>query len=156
MPVECKARFDEKLMKYGLPKENHLVIIQIGKNDSCFEKGEHLTSPEKFKQNLSKILLIAKENVNKIAFLSCAPIEEEKLQPYDKELGMSWKLETTNKYSNIIKEFCEKNNCLFIDIWTAFENSKEQLLEDGLHPNTAGHALIAEVVEKKLKEKGWI
>lgn len=53
-------------------------------------------------------------------------------------------------YVNAIKTVCEKYNVSLIDLYTELEldpsseETREYYMEDGLHPNTAGHRLISE------------
>ncbi len=52
---------------------------------------------------------------------------------------------------------CKENNVDFIDIKTEFiRRDYKKLLEDGVHPNTEGHKVIYEIVEKFLSSKSII
>ncbi len=52
--------------------------------------------------------------------------------------------ENIKNYKNTMKDICEKHNIPFLDIFGLLTNED---LEDGLHPNSAGHKKIFEVVK---------
>ena len=55
----------------------------------------------------------------------------------------------TVNYNNIIKKVCEKEKVLFIDI---LDKIVDKDFYDGLHPNSAGHQKIFEIVKVFLIE----
>jgi len=57
---------------------------------------------------------------------------------------VSYKNKDVIEYSQIIKEFCDKNNLPFIDIYDILNMDD---LEDGLHPNSIGHEKIFQKVK---------
>ena len=65
---------------------------------------------------------------------------------------------TLGDYVNAVKEICEKYGVDVIDLYGELdldpgaEETREYYMEDGLHPNTAGHRLIAEFLEHALIE----
>ncbi len=50
-------------------------------------------------------------------------------------------------YKNAQKDFAENNNVQFFDTWELFENHKELMCYDGIHPNEEGYKVLSE---------GWI
>ncbi|MBE6584594.1 MAG: hypothetical protein E7649_06445, partial [Ruminococcaceae bacterium] len=63
---------------------------------------------------------------------------------------------TLEDYVNAIKEVCQKYGVDVIDMYSELDldpsadETREYYMEDGLHPNTAGHRLIAEFLEHAL------
>ena len=56
------------------------------------------------------------------------------------------------KIRNAIKETCDLYKIKYIDIKDEFGKAEgSNLLEDGLHPNDAGHELIAKLLSEKIK-----
>jgi len=152
LDVECKSFLQGHGVSYYTLKDN-IIIFDVGGNDAALIKGKPFVKLEDTKQNISKLVSIAKKYTQRIAFVSLTSVDETKANPYLPEHDYGYTNENSLKYFNAIKEFCEKNNVLFIDI---LNHINKELLEDGLHPNAKGHQLIAELVEKALKEKGWI
>lgn len=151
--AECKVRLASGEAKRWLGKEENIIIIETGKNDARIENGKVFISSDEFRENLKKILEIAKKYADNVAFIGCSgPLDEEETIEWDElpNLTISYTNESNEKYSNIIKEFCEENSALFIDIYTPLNQSKEKFLADGLHLNERGHKIVAEIVEKEL------
>ncbi len=57
-------------------------------------------------------------------------------------------------YAEAILEICKKRDVKVIDLFkiNPLDSSDESLVPDGLHPNDAGHAIMAEVIGKVLLE----
>jgi lysophospholipase L1-like esterase len=53
-----------------------------------------------------------------------------------------------------LKDYCEKNNLLYLDYFSAVVDDKGMLkldlADDGLHPNKAGFAIMAPLAEKAI------
>jgi len=63
----------------------------------------------------------------------------------------SYKNEYIRKYDEIIKTVCEENKINFVEVFRKFkELNYQNLLDDGLHPNSAGHQKIFEIVKDSL------
>lgn len=123
-----------------------IIIFDIGTNDTQFIHSENsIRFPkEKFKQNIEKLIELAKKYSNKIIFIGITCVDESKTSPYSWNKDKSWKNEYVKEYSNIIKKVCKQNNIYFIDIINLLNNKD---LDDGLHPNDNGHKKIAEEVK---------
>jgi len=60
--------------------------------------------------------------------------------------------ENIKKYSEIMKDVCQRNNILFLDV--GLLNNKD--FDDGLHPNATGHEKIFIKVRDFLIANKWI
>ncbi len=130
-----------------------IFIFEIGINDSQFIHSENAfnISLGELNKNVQELINIAQKFSSKIVFVGLTPVEEVKVNPIPWNLDMSYKNEYIQKYDQIIKQVCEKNNVYFIEIfedWIKLDYKK--LLEDGLHPNSAGHQKIFETVKNFL------
>jgi lysophospholipase L1-like esterase len=142
--VELKARTTPEF------KSENIVIFAIGINDSQFvhSEGKHGVSIDKFKDNIQKLISLAQKFSSKIIFVGLTPVDETKTTPIPWNADKSYKNGYIKKYNEVIKKVCEENKIYFIEI---FEKLKElnyqELLEDGLHPNSSGHQKIFEIVK---------
>lgn len=66
--------------------------------------------------------------------------------------GIYYSNENLKKYIGIMKDVCQRNNVLFLDI----EELANEDFDDGLHPNAIGHEKIFIQVRDFLTEKRWI
>lgn len=141
---ECKVRIEQKY------KESDVIIIQTGLNDSEFiySKNSSRVSIKNFENNIQKLTNIVQKFSSKIIFAGLTPVEEVKVNPIPWNSDESYKNEYIQKYDQIIKQVCKKNNVHFIEIfedWLKLDYKK--LLEDGVHPNSVGHQKIFETVK---------
>jgi len=141
---EAKQRFKLK------ERDDRIIIFSIGINDSQFviSKNDLRTKPEKFTENIQKLIGLAKKFNSKIAFLGLTPVDELKTTPTSWDRDKTYKNENVRKYNEIIKSVCKENNISFIEIFEKWIKSDyKKLLEDGLHPNSEGHQKIFEIVK---------
>jgi len=147
--VDLLERFEFET-KQRLKEENGIIIFQIGINDSQFVISQNnlRTSPEKFKENIQKLINIAKKLSSKIVFLGLTPVEDERVNPIPWAPEKSYRNEYVKEYNEIIKSTCSKNKIPFIEIFEEWvKRDYKSLLEDGAHPNSEGHQKIFETVK---------
>jgi lysophospholipase L1-like esterase len=141
LTAECKIR------------KPHLIICQVGANDSMREGSETnptATSLEAFEQNIRTIIAEAKSLAD-VMFISIFPIDEAKTQPvFWGEFYYS--LKDIKAYTDKTKQVCEELNVPYIDIfnkWISMDYAP-YLHSDGLHANSAGHQFIFEQLRTKI------
>ena len=136
---ECEARHPS------------IVIIGIGSNDSsCRDKfKKYFISPDNFLENLKKLKKIVNLFTKKFIFIGLTAVDESKTIPAPFGRKLFYRNENIEKYNKIIKKFCEENDLPFIEMYDLLD--KEDL-EDGLHPNSAGHEKIFQRVKDYLLE----
>ena len=147
------ARFEFEAKQRIKEKEETIIIFLIGTNDSQFviSKNNLRTLPDKFRENIQQLIYLAKKLTPKILFVGLTPVDESKTTPIPWNTDKIYKNENIQKYNEIIKSVCKKNNIYFIDTFSTWIKSDyKKLLEDGLHPNLEGHREIFETVKKFL------
>ena len=146
-------RFEFETKQRLKESEETIIVFAIGINDSCFVHSEnsHRVPINKFKENIQKLTDLAKKFSSKIIFVGLTPVDETKTTPIPRDINKSYKNENIRKYNEIIKSVCEENEILFIEIFEDWiKLNYENLLEDGLHPNSEGHKKIFESVKEFL------
>jgi len=149
--IETKERFEEE--------EKPIIIFAIGINDSYFveTKGSVEVLLDKFRENIQKIIDLAKNFSSKIIFIGFTPVEEEKVSPMPWAPDKTYSNESIKKYNDTIKEICKANKVYFIEIFERLiAINYQELLEDGAHPNSRGHQKIYEIVRDSLLENNLI
>jgi len=136
-------------------REPEVIIFAIGINDAQYLLKENMVrvSTDNFKSNIVQLVDGAKKFTDKIIFLSCSPVDEDKTNPIPWHPNINYNNNRIEEKNNIIKTICLQYNLQFIDIYKEFlkHNNYKELLFDGLHPNEFGHQLIFEIVKEKLK-----
>lgn len=152
-------RFESEA-KDRIKKNTEMIIVfAIGINDSYFihSQNEFRTSPEKFKDNVNKLIRLAEKFSSKIVFVGLTPVDESRTAPIPWDVDKSYINENIEKYNKILKETCRNENIHFIEIfdnWMKFDY--KSLLEDGAHPNSEGHKRLFETVKDFLISKNII
>ena len=129
---------------------DYIFIFSIGKNDvRWFKKRENkVVEINEYKNNIKKIINIARGFSDKILFVGYPRIEEEKVNPWNEgEKKSYYENEALEMYDDKLKESCRQENVSYIH--TRDLLSKEDL-SDGLHPNANGHKKIFERVKDEL------
>ncbi len=131
-----------------------VLIFSIGVNDANFvrSKKAFMVTPQKFKTNLKKLTNIAKKlKSSEIVFVGLTPVDDPKLDPIPWATHLSVKNSDVEHYNDVIKSFCDENKIHFVDVFSQLISlNYRKLLEDGIHPNSAGHEKIFEIVKDYL------
>lgn len=143
------ARFESEAKIRGADA----IIFQTGGNDASYEHipGNYLVLPDKFKLNLEEIIKRAKQITKNIIFMDLKNCDESKTMPVS-WIDIYYTNENIIKYSEIMKDVCQKNGIDFLDI-APLDNDD---FDDGLHPNASGHEKIFKQVKDFLITKKWI
>ena len=115
-----------------------IIIFAIGVNDSAYLKSEkdNWVPIKDFKENLKILNKKANTFTKNVVFVGLTQVDESKTLPIPWEENIFYKNEEVKKYNQTIKDLCEKNDLLFIETYDLLDKDD---LEDGLHPNSAGH-----------------
>jgi lysophospholipase L1-like esterase len=124
-----------------------VVVILAGTNDIAGNTGP--SSLEAIEDNLKSMAELAKVNDIRVVLASVMPIcdyirPQTTRRPPEKIIALnSW-----------IKDYAAKNKLVYLDYHTAMLDDKQMLKQeitnDGLHPNDAGYDLIAPLAEKAI------
>ncbi len=149
--AECKARYSESV-EY---EEEFIIIFSIGINDTQFihDRDSIRTSEKKFKENIKRLIDIAKNFTPSVIFTSFTPVDDSKTAPIPWNTNKSYKMNIISKYNGILESTCKENKIPFIDVFNRFlKMDYKKLTDDGLHPNSKGHEKISEIVKKFLTD----
>lgn len=138
-------RFDKSVMAY----HPSWVTLNFGLNDAWQDKGEDGPSRipiNQFEKNMSYFIDKIKAQNGRVIILTPNPIGKK----FER-----WRYEKVKAYKKVIKKLARKNNIYRIDTWKLFytfvrnkQDGIDFLLPDGIHPNDAGHELIAAAITK--------
>ena len=134
-------RFETELKNRYNNTDNFILIFSFGIKDSLFlnEDNNYINI---FKNNLTQIIFMSKKYTNDILFVGLINPnnEHEKRKNYD--------LNNVLKIDNCIEKTCKENSINYIKLKDKI--TKEELSEDGLHPNNRGYAKIGKIILKKI------
>jgi len=123
-----------------------VVVILAGTNDIAENTGP--TTLAAIEDNLASMVDLAKRNGIRVVLSSLLPALQ---YPWKPELAPVEKIRALNDW---IKDYAAKEGLVFLDYHSAMANDKRglraELSEDGVHPNQAGYAVMAPLVEKAI------
>jgi len=137
-----------------LEKNPDMVVIWVGVNDVWHKRSYGTgTDPDKFEKFYTAI--IKKLRAKNIKVVLCTPAVIGEKTDFSNELDGD-----LNRYSSIIRDIAQKNNCMLVDLRKAFLNynllnnkeNKEMgiLTTDRVHLNQKGNQLVADEMMKVL------
>jgi lysophospholipase L1-like esterase len=136
------------------------VVILAGTNDLAGNTGP--MTLEEIEGNLASMAELAKTNSIKTVFASVLPISDYE-QRDGKPIIQSTRRapEKIRALNEWMKAYAARNKLIYLDYYSAMMDDKgflrEDLSEDGLHPNAKGYAIMAPLAEasiaKALKSK---
>lgn len=141
------ARLEAEIEARQSTSWQFVFVFAYGTNDSRTLDGESQTTIEQLRANTKQIIKVASTYSPRILFVGAPPISVP-------ELG--FKLHRYNdaligQYSEVIRGVAETEGVSFMATRPAYEASADSLFAaDGLHPNDAGHELIASLVRPEL------
>jgi lysophospholipase L1-like esterase len=126
-----------------------IIIIAIGINDSQYikSKNDQRVPLNIFESNLLEIINQARKFTKEIIFVGPTNVDEAKTLPIPWNTDRNYSHKNISLYDGKIKEICEKNKLLFVEMMDLLDNND---LEDGLHPNAEGHEKIYQRVKDYL------
>jgi lysophospholipase L1-like esterase len=127
-----------------------IIIIAIGTNDSSYlsqDQDNTLVSLNGFESNLKKIMEIAASG--KIIFVGLSHVDEKLVSPLTgSTTGKCYSNKTIERFDQEIKHITTRTDNVFVSL---LEHVQLHHLDDGLHPNAAGHEIITTEVVRALK-----
>lgn len=133
-----------------------VVVILAGTNDISGNTGP--TTIEAIENNLMSIAELATANKIKVVFASVLPVSD-----YNKRSNGEPIIRTQQRppakileLNNWIKDYAARNGYTYLDYFSAMVDEKgflkEDLANDGLHPNAKGYAIMSPLAEESIKK----
>ena len=159
---DALARMDRDVLAHQ-PK---IVVIQFGINDSAIDvwknppAREPRISQNEFEENLRTIIVQARAAGASPILMTANPLRwTSKLKelygnpPYDVSRSDGFEAPTLVGYNEIVRELAAELRVPLVDIHKEFQrHDTDNLLLDGMHPNDAGHELIAQRLVPIIRE----
>ena len=157
--AELLGRIQNELSARAKSARKLIVLLSVGVNDSknTDGQGSHLVNIATYKQNIEKILAIFSEAGASVIAYGFTPVDETKTSPYAgyAALPADYFINSRIKeFENVFIRVAAKKGAQTLPL---FEQAVQEswvhnfLYNDGLHPNSAGHAWLA----KKIKSILW-
>ncbi|WP_417392132.1 SGNH/GDSL hydrolase family protein [Gimesia sp.] len=163
---QAVARFEKDVLQH----DPDLVVIQYGINDSAVDvwrdppATQSRVSVEQYAANLRKMIRQLKEKQLDVILMTPNSLRwiprMQKLYgkpPYDPEDVQGFNV-LLKSYAAAVRKIAKEEHVPLVDVYAAFENYDKQpnqaadnLLLDGMHPNTKGQKLVADLLLPQIK-----
>jgi lysophospholipase L1-like esterase len=156
---DLNGRLSEEYQRRCWTSQDNLVIIAVGTNDTRSEGQPdfYVNSPENFQYELFNLGQQLRNTTKNVVILGLSDIDETKMNPCEwSDLPNYWERSRVKLFNAKLKQWAESKGYDFVDLYQATSSDPDFItdkLEDGLHPNDAGHELIANVVFEAIKDK---
>ena len=122
------------------------IVFAIGINDAQFliPQQRNRVPIDSFKQNMITLIGKSKNSAKRTVLVGLTKVDEKKTTPIPWNLDKEYRNEHIQQYDSCLREISSTHSIDYIDLSRILANED---LADGLHPNTAGHKKIYEVVK---------
>lgn len=145
------ARMENETKVRIWPKDITLVVVAVGVNDARQYKNRAEVDEYDFQKTIEKLISTATKIADKVLFVGVSAVNEQQTNPWPfSSRKAQWSNNRINLFEDIVKQCAGISKTSFVPIHDRFLaqlEAGEKLLSDGLHPNEAGHVLIAELVK---------
>jgi lysophospholipase L1-like esterase len=132
-----------------------VFVFAYGANDSAFLALEErfVTPKDAFKTALKNMVALAHKYDGEALFVTITPVVEEK-NSTPNHRGKVRTNKYVEEYNAVIQEVVEEENVHMADVYPVFKeaNLEELFTPDGLHPNSIGHEIIANIVLEEINK----
>lgn len=143
-------RFQHEFVTRLSDDKQNTVLFGYGANDLANEDGYSLVAIESYIDNLSHCIEFALEKGAAVVLINITPIAAH-LNGLANVNNRIRDDQTIRRYNQALLALSVKYSVDLIDVYTPFNARKEAYLTaDGLHPNSAGHELLYQVISKSL------
>jgi lysophospholipase L1-like esterase len=124
-----------------------VVVILAGTNDIAGNTGPMRL--EDIEGNYTTLAELARANHLKVVFASVLPVHN--YTPPSQDFFAQRPPEKIRALNRWLQDYCAANGLVYLDYFSAMVDDKgllrRELAEDGLHPNAAGHKIMAPLAE---------
>jgi len=149
-------RFENETVARNFPGENLTFVFSIGTNNSWTRNdGSTVSTPEDYAGDIRKLIKMARRHSPRLIFLGIAPCDEARAHPVPWNKNIFFTNERIKLFDQTLEKVCGNAGVKYLPIFDELKNrldAGENIYEDGLHPNDAGHQLIFELVRPALDD----
>lgn len=151
--TDLVERFEHEARARTASDETTIIILAIGSNDATITTATNTpaTSIETFTSNITTLIKQATFIAEAVSLVGLTPVDEARVNPVPWAPHLALKNSSIQQFDTILQDVAATTDTPYIDIASAFtKHNVATLLEDGDHPNSEGHAIIAATVWQHL------
>ncbi len=143
-----------RLKTEAMAREPHVIMFAVGINDARFQDsaGTPHVPYGVFTENMKKILTEAKRLAKTVVVVGLTQVDEALTMPFEEDVFFEQK--NIERYDAGLQKCAALAGVHYVPVWRALDVKKD--LEDGLHPNAAGHEKLFAAVQDFLSGRGIV
>jgi len=149
-------RFENEFVTRQALDKQDTVLFGYGANDLANQDGNYLVEITTYVANLTRCIEFSLEKGANVVLLNITPIAAylEGIPNVNNRIRND---ENIRRYNQALLALSVKYSVDLIDVYSPFNDDKEAYLTaDGLHPNSAGHELLYQVISSALQSFRYI
>lgn len=134
------------------PDDQFTLVFAIGINDTVIQSGEALSTPEQYRDELDVLISGARHYSERLLFVGLTPVDDKLCNPYVHNPTLCFSNNRILQFEEVLRKMCIEKEIRCVQVFEKFqeEQQRRELLTDGLHPNDAGHQLLADLIKPEL------
>lgn len=143
------GRVEREVEARRLSSDQECIVLAVGINDTILRDNRVADEEYEFQHLYEQLIDEALTLCPRVICIGLTAVDESQTDPWKySSTGKQWKNNRINLFEDIIKQSAELKEVPFVPLHDAFltASAETELLADGLHPNSAGHAFIAQKV----------
>lgn len=146
-------RIELEVTNRQLLDDENVIVLAIGINDTVLRDNRAVRDVYDFQESFEKLLNSSLNIADKVICIGLTAVDESLTDPVAySSTNEQYLNNRINLFEDTIKQACETKDLPFVPVHDRFlaQSESAALLSDGLHPNEAGHELIANLVKPHL------
>jgi lysophospholipase L1-like esterase len=125
-----------------------VIVIAIGINETAVDgtSGTPVASERRFAEHLALLVAAARRHTDQVLLVGLLPCDETRMQPAPwSSDGESYGNDRIALFNDAVRRVAAEHGVALVDCYEeVLAGDHAALLHDGLHPNGAGHQLLAD------------
>jgi lysophospholipase L1-like esterase len=148
------ARLERELVPRRLGDQT-IVVIAVGVNETAYDPGTGRPAhdAERFAATLAGLVATARRHTDRVLLVGLLPCDEARMQPppWGGE-GGHYANDRIGRFNQAVGRVAADTGAALVDCFEeVLAGDHAALLHDGLHPNGAGHQLLADRIAERLR-----
>lgn len=160
MTEDIEARAEQEIDARANTEDLQIYMQLGGGNDSQInlETGDSIISVDEHQKYVQRCIQIAQQYTDDVVLFTGTPYDEKESYPMNWKPTHGYKNSRAREYSNTLRSISDNDNIPIVDFEKRVDSRgwRNNMLADGVHPNTEGHRLMYEVAKDELSEMGYI
>ena len=152
------ARLERELEPRQLGDQS-IVVIAVGVNETAFDPvtGRPAHDAERFAATLAELVAAARRHTDRVLLVGLLPCDEARMQPapWSEDGREHYANDRIGQFNQAVRRVAAGTGVALADCFEeVLAGDHTALLHDGLHPNGAGHQLLADRIGERLRR--WL